>query len=40
MGQTPPSMGFEPRQCPSRLETVNKFMEQMKAAVEEVQAAI
>ena len=35
-----PYIGFEPRQHPSRLETVNKFMEQMKAAVEEVKAMI
>jgi len=35
-----PCMGFEPSQAPSRLETVNKFMERMKFATEEVKSAI
>ena len=33
-------MGFEPSQAPSRLETVNKFTEQMKSATEEAKSAI
>jgi len=33
-------MGFGPRQCPSRLEMVNKITEWMKAAVKEAKAAI
>jgi len=33
-------MGFEPSQAPSRLETVNEFMEQMKSATEEAKSAI
>jgi len=33
-------MGFKPRQQPSRLEMVNKFIEQMKAAVKEAKSAI
>jgi len=33
-------MGFEPSQAPSGLETVNKFMEQMKSAMEEAKSAI
>jgi len=35
-----PHMGFEPSQAPSRLETVNKFTEQMKSATEEAKSAI
>jgi len=35
-----PCMGFEPSQASSRLETVNKFMEQMKSATEEAKSAI
>jgi len=33
-------MGFEPSQVPSRLETVNEFMERMKSATEEAKSAI
>jgi len=33
-------MGFEPSQVPSRLETVNEFMERMKSATEEAKLAI
>jgi len=33
-------MGFELSQVPSRLETVNKFMERMKSATEEAKSAI
>jgi len=33
-------MGFEPSQAPSRLKTVNKFMEWMKSATEEAKSAI
>ena len=33
-------MGFEPSQVPSRLETVNEFMERMKSATEETKSAI
>jgi len=35
-----PHMGFEPSQAPSRLETVNEFMELMKSTTEEVKSAI
>jgi len=35
-----PRMGFEPSQAPSRLETVNKFTQQMKSATEEAKSAI
>jgi len=35
-----PCMGFEPSQVPSRLETVNKFMERMKSTTEEAKSAI
>jgi len=35
-----PRMGFEPRQNPSGLETVNEFMERMKIAIEEAKSAI
>jgi len=33
-------MGFEPSQVPSRLETVNEFMERMKSATEEAKSVI
>ena len=33
-------MGFEPRQNPSGLETVNKFMERIKSATEEAKSMI
>ena len=33
-------MGFEPRQNPSGLETVNKFMERIKSATEEAKSTI
>ena len=33
-------MGFEPSQVPSRLETVNEFMERMKSATKEAKSAI
>jgi len=33
-------MGFEPSQVPSRLETVNEFMERMKFTTEEAKLAI
>jgi len=35
-----PHMGFEPSQAPFRLETVNKFTERMKSAMEEAKSAI
>jgi len=35
-----PRMGFEPRQNPSGLETVNEFMERMRTAIEEAKSAI
>jgi len=35
-----PCMGFEPRQNPSSLETVNEFTERMKTAVEEAKSTI
>jgi len=35
-----PCMGFEPRQNPSGLETVNEFTERMKTAIEEAKSAI
>jgi len=35
-----PHMGFEPSQVPSRLETVNKFMERMKSTTEEAKSVI
>jgi len=35
-----PCMGFEPRQNPSGLETVNKFMERMRMAIKEAKSAI
>ena len=33
-------MGFEPDQPPSRVESVNEFMEQMKSTLEEAKAAL
>jgi len=33
-------MGFELSQAPSRLETVNEFMERMKSATEEAKSVI
>jgi len=33
-------MDFEPSQVPSRLETVNEFMERMKSVTEEAKSAI
>jgi len=33
-------MGFEPRQNPSGLETVNEFMERMRTAIDEAKSAI
>ena len=35
-----PCMSFKPKQQPSRLETVNEFTEQIKAAVEETKSTI
>jgi len=35
-----PRMGFEPRQNPSGLETVNEFTERMKTAIEEAKSTI
>jgi len=35
-----PRMGFEPRQNHSDLETVNKFMERMRAAIDEAKSTI
>jgi len=35
-----PRMGFEPRQNPSGLETVNEFMERIRTAIEEAKSAI
>jgi len=35
-----PCMGFEPSQVPSRLETVNEFMERMKSVMEEAKSVI
>jgi len=35
-----PRMGFEPRQNPSGLETVNEFTERMRTAIEEAKSAI
>ena len=35
-----PCMGFEPRQNPFGLETVNEFMERMKMVIEEVKSVI
>jgi len=33
-------MGFEPQQNPFSLETVNKFTERMRTAIEETKSAI
>jgi len=33
-------MGFEPRQNPSSLETVNEFMERMRTAIDEAKSMI
>jgi len=33
-------MDFKPRQQPSRLETVNEFMEQMRTAIKEAKSMI
>ena len=35
-----PRMGFEPRQNPSGLETVNEFTERMRMAIEEAKSVI
>jgi len=35
-----PCMGFEPQQNHSNLETVNEFMERMRAAIDEAKSAI
>ena len=35
-----PHKGFEPRQNPSGLETVNEFMERMRTAIKEAKSAI
>ena len=35
-----PRMGFEPRQDPSSLETVNKFTKRMESTTEEAKSAI
>ena len=35
-----PQMGFEPGQCHSHLESVNKFKDQMKKALDKVKAAL
>jgi len=35
-----PCIGFEPSQVPSRLETVNEFIERMKSTTEEAKSAI
>ena len=35
-----PWMGFEPDQCPSRVESVNEFTERMKNTLEEAKAAL
>jgi len=35
-----PCMGFEPRQWPSRLETVNKFMEKIETTIKEAKSTI
>jgi len=35
-----PHMGFEPRQSPSSLETVNKFTERMRTTIDEAKSAI
>ena len=33
-------MGFEPRQNPSSLETVNEFMERMRTAIDKAKSVI
>ena len=33
-------MGFEPDQCPSRVESINEFTERMKNTLEEAKAAL
>jgi hypothetical protein len=33
-------MGFEPGQCPSKVESVNEFTEQMKSTLDEAKAAL
>jgi len=33
-------MGFEPRQNPSSLETVNEFIERIRTAIDEAKSAI
>ena len=35
-----PQMGFEPDQCPSQVESVNKFMERMRSTLEEAKLAL
>ena len=35
-----PRMGFEPDQCPSQVESVNEFMEQMRSTLEEAKLAL
>jgi len=35
-----PRMGFEPRQNPSSLETVNEFTERMRTAINEAKSTI
>jgi len=35
-----PCMGFEPSQVPSRLKTVNKFIERIKSTTEEAKSVI
>jgi len=35
-----PCMGFKPRQNPSSLETVNKFMKRMRTAIDEAKSTI
>jgi len=35
-----PQMGFEPRQCPSKLKIANEFSERMRKATEEARSAI
>jgi hypothetical protein len=33
-------MGFEPNQCPSKLEAINKFANNMKSTLDEARAAL
>jgi hypothetical protein len=35
-----PQMGFEPGQCHSHLESINKFKDWMKEALDKVKAAL